>query len=309
MLPHVKGKYIKLFSADDMFHNTLLEDLVNFMENNPDINFAFGDMRYIDSRGKSLGTTWFNNRNSFSLDNDEVDLLKLFFRGCSTLPYTGSIIASSALRTIILNKTCIMQFDMILWTSLLLNGNKHKYLNKIIVDYRIHENQMSSPANLKFISEYSSFEHFALLQCYLNTDNITLIRQVFEDSKYIDRLKYKDDIPFIVAEYTSKDPRHRAFGYITLLNLMENNDSRVRLEQRFGFGIKEFREWNRNAYSAEIYNTSPLRRFIQNSRMTSGGSLSFKALCVLFILKIYEQLKRKLIKENKQGYVKKRYTV
>jgi hypothetical protein len=312
MLPHVKGKYVKLFSADDVLRNTGLEDLVNFMEDNPEISFAFGNVRYVNHKRISLETSWFENRDSFSMNNDEITLLKLFLNLKATLPFAGNMITSSALNTITLNKTCIMYFDVILWVALMLKGKRLGYLDKIIADYRIHKHQMSAIKNTRFVNKYCAFEHFALFQNYLNMDDIVLARQLFKDSKYIDRLTSKEDISFIVAEYSYKISYFKSFGYLVLLNSMEKNNLREKIEKKFDFGIKEFREWCGNGINTEKNNNidnhnslSRLKRSIVYAGALSGESLSFKHLCILFLLKIY-RIVRRVLTENRN---KKKYSL
>ena len=90
-LKHARGKYIKLFCADDIMLPDGLETLVDFMENNPDKDFAFGNMDYVDENGKPLNENWFHERCKFNINNNESDELALFANGVGHLPFPACI--------------------------------------------------------------------------------------------------------------------------------------------------------------------------------------------------------------------------
>ena len=96
-----KGKYVKLLCADDIIEKDGLETLVNYMESHPEKDFAFGNMEYVDEQGNDLHENHFNEKEGFSLDNDEIKCLQLFSQGISFLPYPACIIKREILLIII----------------------------------------------------------------------------------------------------------------------------------------------------------------------------------------------------------------
>jgi glycosyltransferase involved in cell wall biosynthesis len=241
-LPYVDTKYVKLFCADDIMVHDCLSKLIAYMEKNPHKGFAFGDAEYIDREGKSMNIVWSNERSGFSKRLTEIDLLRLYFNGVSALPFSAHIIKAEFLKKIIINKTCSIQFDMNLWLSLLLVGAKIGFLDDTLAYYRIHDGQYCSARHEGKIISDSLFECYALLKTFTTISNIRLIKKLFNDSIYIKKLKYVEDIPFIVAVYGMNYPQYKHYAYSMLYEMIEDDKIRDRLLNRFNFGIKEFRE-------------------------------------------------------------------
>lgn len=240
-----KGKYLKLFCADDVMLPTCIYDLVNFMENNPQTDFAFGDVEYVDEKLESRGTSFFKDREHFSVNNDETDCIKLLLTGTSFLPYIGNIIRKNIFEktNININKTYIMMFDMSLWAEFLVNGYKIGYLNKIVALYRYHKSSFSYMKKLGFAIGCSIYEHIIWPEIFLKIKNINIIKKLFDKSKYIDKLDNPNDIPFIIMEHFFRNNAWDApFAYKYLNDLLSDDAKRMHLQNKFGFGIKEFRK-------------------------------------------------------------------
>ena len=95
-----KGKYFKPLCADDILREDGLRILVDYMENNPQIDFAFGNVEYIDVEGNDLNDNYFNSRPNFSIEYNEIDLIRCYSNfqsfnipdyssGCHTAPCRG----------------------------------------------------------------------------------------------------------------------------------------------------------------------------------------------------------------------------
>ena len=123
-LENAKGKYVKLFCADDVMYPNCLENLVNYMEKHPEKDFIFGNVEYIDENNKPTGENWFKNRAGFSIENDEAGCLLTYFKGCSILPYIGSFCKKELFSTIKIDKTSIMTLDMSIWVLFLIKDYK-----------------------------------------------------------------------------------------------------------------------------------------------------------------------------------------
>lgn len=259
-----RGEYIKLFCADDILKPDCIKDFVSFMQTNPNVDFAFSDMEYIDKRGEKLGTTWFNNRNGFSIDNDEIDCIRLYISGISFLPYSGSFAKRKIFENIELNKTFIMLFDMSLWLRLLIAGFKIGYLDKTEVFYRIHEDQLSSSNTKNYIlaNKRSFFEHQRFYEIFTEMKNPEMIKAVFADIPNVDKCQTEQDAPFILAKCLLE--KGHPVGYCKMEKMLSDDKMREFIRKKYGFGIREFREIYSNVNSkktiikkANIYNTPP----------------------------------------------------
>ena len=235
-----KGKYFKPLCADDILREDGLRILVDYMENNPQIDFAFGNVEYIDVEGNDLNDNYFNSRPNFSIEYNEIDLIRCYSNFQSFLPYIGSIIKRDILNNIKLNKTFIMMFDMSLWLSILCKGGKVGFCDKLVANYRIHDEQVSSIANRKVAEQKSIYENSVFWQIFLQMKDIDLVKNVFNNDELVKKLTKEQDIPFVVAH--ALFDRIKPYPYIYLNEIMNDDDKLLYYEKTFGYGIKELRD-------------------------------------------------------------------
>ena len=163
------GKYVKTLCADDMLLPNCLSDCVEYMENNPNIDFAFGNLVHVDLFGNKFPentviydhnnlpvsfNSWFLNLLNWNLiyySNDIIypnvhNIMRMYYEmeTDNPLPYPGGIIKRNAFNDIKLHKIYVIMADMSLWFTLLLNNKKIGFINKEIVLYRMHSDSCSS---------------------------------------------------------------------------------------------------------------------------------------------------------------------
>ena len=239
-LKQVAGMYFKTMCADDILRPDCLENIVAYALENPNIDLIFGNLEYVNTKGKSLKKNWFSSFKGFSLGYNEIDLMKIFSRGSNVLPYTGAFVKTNKLRQIKMDNSLTIRADMWLWLSLLLSGAKVGFCNKIVGSYRFHEYQESF-FDSKIIQRRSETEKTAFLSLFFEMNNIEAVKAVFPDSPYIDKLTDSQDIPFYVAEYFFRKEGY-SFAYLKLFRMLQNNETCNYLERVFGFGILELRK-------------------------------------------------------------------
>lgn len=236
-----KGEYYKFFCADDVMYENCIKDLVTFMDENKKIDFAFGNVEYIDEKDNSFNETWFTNRTHFSINNNELDCLKLYARGCSFLPYIGSIVRKDAFGVVDIDMSVCFHSDASLWVQLFLAEKKIGYLNKIVAKYRIHDGQISAISNIGMASRCCYYERAAYRALFLKCDNVKLMKEIFSDSKYVDQLSDKKDIPFFVSEYFYFIFKED-FTWLWLHDMLQDKEYREHIKNTFGFDLKTFRD-------------------------------------------------------------------
>lgn len=288
-LKQAKGKYIKLFCADDVMYPNCLMDMINYMESHPQIDFAFGDVEFVDKNNKSLNKSWFKNRYKFSMKNTEIDCLKIYFEGYSFLPYIGSFAKREIFETININKSLIMYFDVSLWASLLIKGYKIGYFNKYIAGYRIHENQMSSSKSKNLIFQRSKFEASKFIELFFQIEDVNILKKMFKHNQWLKNIQNltKEDLKFIIAFEMLILPSiyQRIVGYSYIYNLIENETTGKYIEKKFNFGIKEFREIYSKGYDSNFSKA-------QNLKLSQVAYIFFKKLFFKVSLKDYFDSKR-----------------
>lgn len=239
MWPAIKGDFYKGFCADDIMKPDCLENLVEYVASHPDKDLIFGNLEYIDASGKRLGKDWFSHCKPFSLDIDEIGLMKIFSRNENILPLPASFIRTDLLKSITLDQSMTIRADMWLWLSFLLAGAKVGFFNKIVSLYRLHDYQENS-FNPPLIRKRSEYEKSPFLSLFFGIKDVETAKAVFSDSPYADRLTDPRDIPFYVAEYFLRKDGY-PFAYDALFKMMLNDETRDRLERVFGFGVLELR--------------------------------------------------------------------
>lgn len=246
VLEFAKGEYIKLFCADDILYKDGLKDLVEYMDSNPNKAFAIGGVDCIDIKGNFKKEFTFKKKYFCDGRHDEVDTLRAFFIGNGFIPYIGNIIRTSALKTVEIDVSFIAMFDMNLWLSLLVKGYKIGFLDKSIAGWRIHKNQMSSKENLEKMFRCRDVEHIKFIKKYWEIEDIELLKAIFPNNQYLKNIKNltKDDLKFIIS-YEMLHSWSNGFcfaGYSHIYELIQNDESRKYLEEKFKFGIKELRD-------------------------------------------------------------------
>ncbi len=290
MLDVAKGKYVKPFCADDFLYVDCLEKMVSFMEENPKVDFAFCDVTYVDEKGKSLNDSWFTARPDFSVKNKEIELLKLYRKGIQTLPYIGSIVCREVLMDIHYDPSLIMMFDMSIWLQLLLQGKKIAYIPEMLAAYRCHDNQMSGEHQECIALRRSYFERPIFHDFFAKCDDVNLIKKVFSDDTYADKLQDKKDIPFIVyhAYFANSE---ELFHCYKLHELLDDETYRQHLIKEFGYDVNNYRK----EYSLPRVNLSkntPVKKgFFKTIKLKinskRNSKLSFLELLFLLIRRIF----------------------
>ena len=284
LLETAKGKYVKPFCADDILLPDAVENLVNYMEANPEKDFAFGNMRYVDKNKKDLKTTWFKYLNGFNLNNDENQTLLLYFDGSSHLPYPGSIKKLEALKKIKVDKISILFFDMTLWLQLLINGDKLGFLDKEVGMYRIYEGQVSSSSQQQEIinMNIASFESIRYCDFFYNIQNVETVRYLCSGEKFTDLITENDKefIPFIVAyHYINSDKiPYILSGRLKIFDMLSDDIMREKIEKKFGYGIKDFRQH---------YKNMPLIQLLKKNVFIDPKKISIPKLAHLLSRKIF----------------------
>lgn len=281
--PFVNGKYFKPFCADDVMNECCLSSLVEYLENNPDINLVFGNMEYIDSNGKDLKKDFFKEHKTLKYST-EIDILKIFSNFNNKLPYPGALIKTDVMKEIINDNSLTICADMWLWASAIINGAKVGLCNKIIANYRRHEYQESF-LNNEIMIRRTEYEKSAFLSLFFSVKNIELTKKIFEDSPYKDKLTSVDDISFYVAEYYLRKNGYQ-FAYDKLFNLLKDESTAKHLEETFGFGVLEFRK---------LYAFKPLEKNFKKYIYTKRGkNLTITELAFLLSYRLIQALGSKL---------------
>jgi glycosyltransferase involved in cell wall biosynthesis len=245
-LKQATGKYIKFFCADDVMLDNCLEVMVNYMQNNPQVDFCFANMQYIDETGKYYPDTWFGQRPNFNINYTSKEILKCFFNLRAILPYPSSMAKREKLNFEI-DKISAMIYDCSLWINMLINGNKHGFIDKVLVLYRIHKGQVSYYGNIDKSYKIGMLEEILYFDLFFKITSIGTIKYLLDKSPYVQKLNDGDEkfIPFVLSHYFAYygvSPQAQYLGRLRLERVMDDDVMRGLIKDTFGYTLKDFRD-------------------------------------------------------------------
>ena len=292
-LPLMKGKYLKLFCADDTMEPFCLKELVDYLESNPDKDIVYTNTFLLNENDiiyeNGIKKTWYSNHDYTNAD--EKYILKLIFNRKYPPCYPSSFFKMSDIKEIKLDYVLMVFFDVYLLASLLINGKKIGFIHRPLISYRINSGQLT-PANIllglsnetsdftKLHVQQAIFESLTAINIFYSLKDIDIIKYLTPTDRYSCQLNERDEefIPFIIAHYLLNIPDYMqefdschftviCNGFSKMHELMSNNDIRYKIESRFGFGILEFRA----LYAAKLLDYEMLfSTFAQRLRLTEG---------------------------------------
>lgn len=283
-LKYIKGDYVKLFCADDVMYPNCLQDLVAYMDENSNVDFAFGDVDCLDKNGTPLNFGGFKDIPSFSLKNTEIDCLRILFKLDILFPFSGFFIKTDILKKVRIDTTLMVLFDVSLWISILIKGYKIGYLNKYIAGYRIHDEQLCCKKNANLNSWRVNFEASKIHELFYQIDSLDMLKKLFPKNPYINKIDIltKEDVKFIIAFESLTSRVHsgyaRTTGYSYFYECFNDKDRHEYINKRFGFDIENFREIYSKGHTSNF-------QYAKNLTLTQLAYLFLKKLFLKITLK------------------------
>lgn len=131
-----KGKYIARMDSDDVSVPDRLEYQFQYMESHQDVAVTGGNV-YIEGHDSDFITAY----------NDDADIMKfqMIFHNAG-VPHPTAMIRKSFLdeNHISYDETILKSQDYALWSEIMAADGKIKILPKILLEYRVHEGQISA---------------------------------------------------------------------------------------------------------------------------------------------------------------------
>lgn len=234
MLAVARGEYIKFCCADDILHSDCLSKLVNYLDQNPDCDAVCSGMDFIDVNGKRLP-------NKIGFSNIGCNQLKNIFNAQDHICFPTVMMRKDFLTSVDINNTFIMKLDTSLWTTLLCQGGRFDRIDDALVDYRLHHNQTTrQQSGVLFL------EGIAFADIFYTITDVKIVQDLCPDIEYSHDLTEADTqyCSFILALHNlqGKNLSFAISGYLHINNLLNDDNMRIGLEERFGFTIADFRK-------------------------------------------------------------------
>lgn len=234
MLAVARGEYIKFCCADDILHSDCLSKLVNYLDQNPDCDAVCSGMDFIDVNGKRLP-------NKIGFSNIGCNQLKNIFNAQDHICFPTVMMRTRVLTNTSINNTFIMKLDTSLWTELLCRGGRFDRIDDALVDYRLHHNQTTrQQSGVLFL------EGIAFADIFYTITDVKIVQDLCQDVEYSHDLTEADTqyCSFILALHNlqGKNLSFAISGYLHINNLLNDDNMRIGLQERFGFTIADFRK-------------------------------------------------------------------
>ena len=163
-LEDIKGNYVSFLDSDDTWPSYHLKELLDYLEDNPDVDFVFGDLRRVDENGNVVVSSKFKDENGLPKEliikwkedfgqlsgrnNLATALLKRFCVGLHSAMYRKEFLMKITLRDIRTGEDALLTFEA------LYNDAKIAVHKKIHLNYLVHGENISS-VNSKMTFEKS----------------------------------------------------------------------------------------------------------------------------------------------------------
>ena len=216
-----KGKYIARMDSDDISHEDRFQIQFEYMEKNPGVSVLGAYVDAFDEHG-IIGLTM-----NECDDNNEIERIRMLFYNAG-ITHSTAFIRKSFLeeKNIIYNEELKKSQDYGLWVDILNAGGVIKELHEILVDFRIHSNQITQ--------KNSTEQNNAVKEIVKNQLN-PLVGDVSEEELKLHLSLYKYEKGIAAKEYTK---------YIKKL-IVENNELKIYDSQLFQQEVN--RIWTRAA--------------------------------------------------------------
>lgn len=248
MLSVATGDYIKLFCADDVLESNCIEEMVQFLEQNPKYIACASHMTNIDQNGQKYGKTF-----HATVKHDRYQYLRHAFENYWIFPYPTLFIRKNVLRHEDCDLRLLHFYDVKLTIKLALQG-EFGVIERPLVKYRTQSGD-GNVSNLFHNPERRAryiWELKFLYEEFFKIQDVETIRQMFPEHRAIIN-KIGDDInliPFVLAIFLYNFRGDKIFHYNLLQSIaldklgyiMHDENLAAKIEERFNFTYSQLRE-------------------------------------------------------------------
>lgn len=155
----INTDFFSICHADDIYHHTYIESMINFLTENSHIDIAFSAAEIINTCGQSVNSIYnMIKKISYSFSNKysgNLGAIRILFWNNLIAP-SASFRANPAIKYKLFSTRLTYFTDVQFWINHILSGGNIGVLNKVLISYRIHDTQASNiyrNTNLQF-AEY-----------------------------------------------------------------------------------------------------------------------------------------------------------
>lgn len=224
-LKNVKGEYIVFFGTDDVMEPDFLELIhKTFLETQTDV--IYSPLKIIDCEGNLKKEKGKIEIIKLPVDKTKYEILNEMFLKNNCLTSPGMAVRTKVFKKYMpYDEGIINNQDYYIHVNLLLENNIY-ILNEAKILYRHddkHKSLSSDNDSSRLIQEVAECPR--VMDCFLKTDDIELLKKIFPEDK--DLFKHKELIQFYFGKQAikSKSIHRQLWGYRTIMNFISDNDN------------------------------------------------------------------------------------
>ena len=302
-----KGKYVKLFCADDIMMHDCLKRLSDYLESNQGKDIVFSDLKYVEKDGIETGDIWSKTRPYFHFCNREIDLFRLLINGVNCLPYPTVLIKKCVFDKIYIDNIAVGMFDMFLWASMVVNDIKFGFIHDVLVKYRQHKNQICTIDKYQALLQASGYESYIYTRIFNGIHIHDQIEYICDEVgiKKDFNMSDRDYIMYIVGRFymNHEQQLYRSCGFIILHDLLQDDEKRLKIIREFNFDIDNLRVLYRSLHETKVYHPIGIKGYFKNRIQGKNPfALNLIDILVLVLRKFYKKISKLYKKEATQKY-------
>ncbi|EDP7729957.1 glycosyltransferase family 2 protein, partial [Campylobacter coli] len=230
------GDYIVFMASDDIFEFDALEILYKTLSTS-DAIVAYPRTLWIDEDNNIIKTT---HKEVFQ---DRIELLHYLFMKGNGLTSPGMMIKKDFCDFFPLPSSMCNQQDTQIHINLLLRG-KPIFIERQLIKYRRElEKKSNISSNILATHTRENLEIYALMDTFLQCQDIKLLKNIFKDEIEALKLKPFDDVlEFFLGRMAllSDNKERQIWGYSKIMNFYNNEKNIKILRERYNFNFKDY---------------------------------------------------------------------
>ncbi len=256
-----RGKYIAYIDSDDIWEPSKLEKQITYMEAHPKCGACFTRVHIIDSAGNLANEKFPHIQSLFSVEFKDAKEL----RDC--LLYVGNRLCKP---TVLLRRSTLEQMDSFHHNLAFVQGHDYEFFLRVAMEadiyilpdrllyYRWEEESSVKISNTadkghtRFVNER--------IMAVVNLINrmpkdrfISLFFDRFKDPDSSTDLEIQCEKAFFLLSFESSEPGIAFFGIMKLEELLNQDESRLLLKNKYQFSHKDFYELTPKHYFNDYY--------------------------------------------------------
>lgn len=270
-LDNFAGEYVAILCGDDKWREDKLQKQVEVLDHHKNITACFTGVQAIGLDGNAYFGDQVSSRVFRSENRTRYEWLNYFFYNSNCLCHPSLLIRKEAYQKygLLTDGLLISLPDFYEWVKLCFYTDIY-ILPEELTLFRIHDDETSQSGETEEKLNRLFLEEYFVYQTYLSINDMQTLTGVFPQSREYVR-NGECVIKFALAKIFTEAPRQsqRLLGLNTICELLQDEESKRRIEELYGYGAKEF---NQEKQRYDIFGNLSRERFLMTALYVDTGN-------------------------------------